>query len=140
MIKNQGIDLLPTQEVSTIYRQERNIAAAFQQIELRGDVTLFLVRGIAGKLWLKGNSRDLDRVRTIVKTKVLIIDAQRKKTDAALIIYIAVAGVMPLIINGDAELFSPCRINTEELEIFLYGEARVTMSCQNKVKITAIEE
>lgn len=121
---------------SCFNRRQRKIPAAFKQIEVLGDITLILVKGAAGMMLLKGNPVDLDRIKTIVQNNTLVIDARNKKTLCNLIACVSALSIIPLIINGDAELSSG-NTDCSDLEITLNGDARLKMDYEGKVTINA---
>ncbi|MBC7886791.1 MAG: DUF2807 domain-containing protein [Ferruginibacter sp.] len=125
---------------SAFDRKEINIGEAFQQVEVRGDVTLVLSNGPAGGLLLEGNQKDISGVKTILKNGQLVIDAAKKKSFAKLVVYIPAADIKSLIVYGAAEIFSSGKIKTPELEIILNGESFVTVNYEGIVKVTAGEE
>ena len=67
--------------------KEINITRKIRQIEVEGDVTVFLTNGPSDKLWLKGNLNDLDRVQIKGKNENLIVDAKKIKREANIFSY-----------------------------------------------------
>jgi len=117
--------------------KEVNIIESFNQVEVRGDAMVILTNGPAGKLWLYGNMNDLDCVQTSVKNEQLIINAEKKRRKSKFTIYIPIANIASLIINGDTEVFSSGTIKTNDLEILLKGTSLVSVKYLGRLKVFA---
>ena len=119
--------------------KEVNIMGWFHEVEVRGDVTVILTNGPAGKLWLNGNMDDLERVQTSVKNDQLRINAEMKRRKSKLTVYIPIASIASLIINGDTEVYSAGTIKTHDLEILLNGTSLVSVKYLGGLKVFAGE-
>ena len=119
--------------------KEVNIMGSFHQVEVRGDVLVFLTNGPAGKLWLTGSMDDLDRVQTSVKNERLVINADMKRRKSKLTLSIPVSTVTSLIIDGDTEVYSSGTIKTNDLEIVLDGTSLVSVKYLGRLKVLAGE-
>lgn len=119
--------------------KEINIMGWFHEVEVRGDVTVILTNGPAGKLWLNGSMDDLDRVQTSVKNERLIINAEMKRRKSKPTVYIPIVTVASLIINGDTEVYSSGTIKTNDLEIHLDGTSLVSVKYLGRLKVLAGE-
>ena len=115
--------------------KEINLSEIFQEIEIRGDITLILTNEPANKLLAKGNPKDLRRIKTTIKDRKLIVDARGKITFSKLIIYIPVINAALLVTNGETEIFSLGTIKSKELKIILNGDSRVSLNYEGKLKI-----
>ena len=119
--------------------KEVNIMGWFHEVEVRGDVTVILTNGPAGKLWLNGNMDDLERVQTSVKNERLSINADMKRRKSKLTVYIPIATIASLVINGDTEVYSSGTIKTNDLEILLNGTSLVSVKYLGRLKVFAGE-
>jgi hypothetical protein len=123
-------DRMPLTDVKEI-----KLSEIFQEIEIRGDITLILTNEPASKLLAKGNAKDLSRIKTTIKNGKLIIDAREKVTFSKLILYIPIVDADLLVTNGETEIFSLGTIKSKDLKIILNGDSRVSVNYEGKLKI-----
>ncbi len=116
--------------------KEINLPQRFQQIEILGDVTLYLTNETQNKLKLEGNPEDLTHVNVNVAAGTLTVNAS-KKVKSKLIIYVPVAGVSSLVVEGDSEIFSSGIVKTDALQIVLYGTSIVSVKYNGKLDVIA---
>ena len=115
--------------------KEIDLPETFQEIEIRGDVTLILTNEPTGKLLAKGNPKDLSRIKTTLKNQKLFIDAQKKSSFSKLTIYVPVTNAELLVTNGETEILSLGTIKSKDLEIILNGHSRISVNYTGKLKI-----
>jgi hypothetical protein len=115
--------------------KEIDLPEIFEEIEIRGDITLILTNEPASKLLVKGNPKDLSRIKTTLKNRKLLIDAQKKSSFSKLIIYIPVINADLLVTNGETEIFSLGTIMSKDLKIILNGDSRISVDYEGKLKI-----
>lgn len=118
--------------------REINLTGTFHLAEIRGDVTMILTNGPTDRLWLRGDLNDLDRVQATVKNENLVINAEKRKRRSKLTVYMSIAGLTSLIINGDSEIFSAGTIQARDLEILLDGTSLVSVKYLGTLKILAV--
>lgn len=99
---------------SPVERKEINITEIFQQIEVKGEISVILTSGPAGEIVLEGSANDISTVKVAVKQGRLIIDAEKKK-NCRLTVFVSVTNVTGLLIKRDATLFSFGKISVREL-------------------------
>jgi hypothetical protein len=126
-------------EKSAVAYQEINNSQAFENVEIRGKVTVILINSQSRDITLQGNSKDLDVVRTTEKEGALEINAEKKRTASKLIVYLPAASMHSLRVTGNAQIFSSGYINVDDLEIILNGDARVKVSCYGNLKVKPAE-
>lgn len=114
---------------------EINISQKFQEVEVRGNVTIILVNRYADKIWIKGNLIDLTYIETIVNKEKLVINAKRCKSSSGLTIYLPVTSIHSLVINDDAEIFSRGMITINDLQIILNGTSLVSLRYHGTLNI-----
>lgn len=92
-------------------RKEITIAKMYTEVEVKGDITVILTNAPAGDIMVEGNSNELSAVKATVKKGRLIIDAEKKKCNTKLTVFVSVNNVDTLIINREAEIFSFGKVN-----------------------------
>lgn len=137
--KESGASLIKSYSPKPNDHKEVNIMESFHQVEVRGDVVVILTNEPANKLWLNGDMADLDRVQTSVKNKQLRINAEMKRRKSKLTVYIPIATIASLIIDGDTEVYSSGTIKTHDLEILLNGTSLVSVKYLGGLKVIAGE-
>jgi|KBSSwiStaDraftv2_1062776.scaffolds.fasta_scaffold137548_2 hypothetical protein len=115
--------------------KEINLPEIFQEVEIRGDITVVLTNEPASKLLAKGNPKDLSRIKTTLKNRKLLIDAQKRSSFSKLTIYIPVRNADLLVTNGVTEIFSLGTIMSKDLKIILNGDSRVSVNYEGKLNI-----
>jgi hypothetical protein len=83
----------------------------------------------------KGNPKDLNHIKTTLKNRKLLIDAQGKISSSKLTIYIPVINAALLVTNGKTEIFSLGTIKPKDLKIILNGDSRISVNYEGKLKI-----
>ncbi|HEX5654765.1 MAG TPA: DUF2807 domain-containing protein [Chitinophagaceae bacterium] len=121
--------------VPFIDQKEVNLSGEYRQVETRGEITVVLVNEPAGRLLLTGNQKDLDCLKTSVNNQELIVDAEKKKSFTPLTLYLPVAGITSLVINGDAEIYSLGTIKADDLKITLNGVSQLAVTYEGRVKV-----
>ncbi len=109
-----------------------------QEAEILGDVTLILTNGPQNILTLKESSSAPGRIKLNIKNGRLIVDAL-KETGPKNIIYLSVAGVSSILMNGNSEIFSSGTIITNDLQIVLNGTSMVSVKYHGKLNVVAGE-
>jgi hypothetical protein len=115
--------------------KEINLSEVFQEIEVRGNITVILTNEPTSKLLAKGNPKDLNHIKTTLKNRKLLIDAQGKISSSKLTIYIPVINAALLVTNGKTEIFSLGTIKPKDLKIILNGDSRISVNYEGKLKI-----
>lgn len=87
-------------------RKEVVIQDYFVEVEVKGEITVILTTAPAGELMVEGNVLDVATVKTSVKKGRLIIEADKKKCNSKLTVFLSVTNVDTLIINRESEIFS----------------------------------
>jgi Putative auto-transporter adhesin, head GIN domain len=114
--------------------KEIDLPGVFQEIEIRGNITVILTNEPDSKLLAKGSPKDLSRIKTTLKDRKLLIDAQKKISFSKLTIYIPVTNADLLVTNGQTEIFSLGTIKSD-LKIILNGDSRISVDYTGKLKI-----
>lgn len=130
------IDSLSILNQSKSVTRAIDIDEKFQQVEIFGDVKVFLTNDAQRKLQLKGDESDLDNIKVKVRSGKLTIDAS-KKTRADIILYISVTDIYSLVAEGSSEIYSSGMINTNFLQITLNGTAMVSVKYIGKLNVIA---
>jgi hypothetical protein len=115
--------------------KEINLPEVFQEIEVRGDITLILTNEPVSKLLIKGNPKDLNRIKTTLINRKLLIDAQKRSSFSKLTVYIPVINADLLVTNGETEIFSLGTLKSKDLKIILNGHSRISVNYEGKLKI-----
>ena len=87
-------------------RKEIIISEYFLEVEVKGEITVILTSAPAGELMVEGNAIDVATVKTSVKKGRLIIEADKKRCNSKLTVFVSVTNVDTLIINRENEVFS----------------------------------
>lgn len=123
------------QSVLPADNKEMIISEKYQQVQVHGEVTIVLTNDPAGQLQFEGDARDIASVSTSVKKGKLVILADKKVTFSTLVVRVPVTGIMSLVVNGNAEIFSAGRIKIQKLEIMLNGAAFLAITYEGKLKV-----
>jgi len=119
-----------------VHKEIRN-SQAFENVEIRGDVTLVLTNEQRSDIQLQGNIMDMDMVTTVEKDNKLEITA--KKNASELIVFVPVNKMHSLKINGDAKVFSSGEIVVDDLVITLKGNSTVEVYHHGKLTVIPAE-
>ena len=115
-----------------VHKEIRN-SLAFENVEVRGDITLVLTNEQRSDIQLQGNIMDIDMVTTVEKDNKLEISA--KKNASELIVFVPANKMHSLKINGDAKVFSSGDITVEDLVITLKGDSIVKIYHHGKLTV-----
>ena len=116
--------------------REINNSQAFQNVEVRGDVVVFLTNEKTSDIMLQGEKRDIDAVITTEKDAKLEINATKTRFASKLIIYLPAAKMHSLIVTGDTRVFSSGDVLVDDLEITLKGNSMVKVYHYGKLTVT----
>ena len=112
-----------------------DLTESFNQIEVRGNVTIILRNDLERRLVFSGNPNDMKMVKTSYKNNKLIVDANRKRSYKKFTVYVPVSGIDLLATSGKTEILSSGTINADDLEILLNGSSLVTINYKGKLRI-----
>lgn len=121
---------------TVVAHKEINNSQAFENVEISGDVVLFLTNETRSDITLQGDDRDIKGVTTTEKDNKLEINIDRKKTSTKLIVYLPAAKIHSLKIIGDAKVFSTGDVLVDNLQITLKGNSIVKVYHYGKLTIT----
>jgi hypothetical protein len=121
---------------SIVVSHKEVTSQAFENVEVSGNVILFLTNEISSDITLQGDSKEIDAVTITEKNNKLEINVDRKKPISKLIVYIPAAKIHSLKINGDAKVFSTGDVVVDNLEITLKGNSIVKVYHYGKLTIT----
>ena len=119
-----------------VHKEIRN-SQAFENVEIRGDITLVLTNEQRSDIQLQGNLMDIDMVTTVEKDNKLEITA--KKNASEVIVFVPVNKMHSLKINGDAKVFSSGDIVVDDLVITLKGDSMVKVYHHGKLTVIPAE-
>jgi hypothetical protein len=111
----------------------------FENIEIKGDVTVILTNEQTRNIMVRGIDKDISLVTTTGNEKTLEINAEKKRTSSNLVIFLPVADMHSLKVIGDAKIFSSGNIAVDNLEIILNGNSMVRVYCYGSLKVTPAE-
>jgi hypothetical protein len=115
--------------------KEIDLPGVFQEIEIRGNITVILTNEPDSKLLARGNPKDLSRIKTTLKDQKLLIDAQKKISFSKLTIYVPVTNADLLVTKGQTEIFSLGTITARDLKIILNGDSKISVDYKGNLKI-----
>ncbi len=121
---------------TVVVHKEINNSQAFENVEISGDVVIFLTNETRSDITLQGDDRDIKGVTTTEKNNKLEINVDRKKTSTKLIVYLPAAKIHSLKIIGDAKVFSTGDVVVDDLQITLKGNSIVKVYHYGKLTIT----
>ena len=130
-VHGQANDYYPT----AVVHKEISDIRSLENIEISGDIILFLTNEKRSDIVLQGDSKDIDAVITSEEDSKLEIDATRAKAVSKLIVYIPAAKMHSLKITGDARIFSSGDIVVDDLEITLKGNSLVKVYHYGKLTV-----
>jgi hypothetical protein len=122
---------------SPVIQKEMKFETSFQSVRIDGDISIVLTNDPAGTLRAEGSEPTLNNIRYKVKNSELTIDAHRKNHLDKLTIYLSVATLKSMLVNGDANIFSTDIIKLENLQIWLNGITTVKVTTTGKVNVDA---
>ena len=121
---------------TVVVHKKINNSQAFENVEISGDVILFLTNETTSDITLQGDDRDIRGVTTTEKNNKLEINVDKKKTSTKLIVYLPAAKIHSLKIIGDAKVFSTGDVVVDDLQITLKGNSIVKVYHYGKLTIT----
>jgi len=130
-VHGQANDYNPT----VVAHKEINDTRSLENVEISGDVILYLTNEKSSDIVLQGDSRDIAAVITTENDNKLEINATRAKAVSKLIVYIPAARMHSLKITGDARIFSSGDIVVDDLEITLKGNSLVKVYHYGKLTV-----
>ncbi len=113
------------------------IGNPFENIIINGNIWVILTNKPAGTVTIEGDKNDVNKIRYRNKNNELVIDANRKKRAAQIIIYVSATMLRHMLINGDAQMSSTDIIKTDNLSIWLNGIVNVDIKIIGKVNVDA---
>ena len=116
--------------------KEIKLTEKFEEVQILGDVKLFLTNGSQDKLHLEGDPVDVDHVKVNIRNRKLLVNAE-SKTRSRLVISVPVTGIALLKVEGDSEIFSSGIVNTPLLQIILNGTSMVSVKYKGKLDVIA---
>ena len=96
-------------------RKEINITEVFNEVEVKGEITIILTAQPAGEITVEGNANDLNAVKASVKKGRLVIEADKRKCPSKMTVFVSANNVDTLIINKG--LLLPHTSTTSRLDI-----------------------
>ncbi len=113
------------------------IGNPFENIIINGNIWVILTNKPAGTVTIEGDKNDVNKIRYRNKNNELVIDANRKKRVAQIIIYVSATMLRHMLINGDGQISSTDIIKTDNLSIWLNGIVNVDIKIIGKVNVDA---
>jgi hypothetical protein len=129
----------PGEKKSTVIRKGISIGGPFQMVSIDGNISMILTNEPAGTLMLEGNEKDLNKVKYMVKSNELVIDAHKKNSANELTVYLSAATLKSMLVSGDVFISSTDTIKTENLQIWLNGNINVKVKTTGKISIEAYD-
>jgi Putative auto-transporter adhesin, head GIN domain len=120
-----------------VIQKEMKFNTRFQSVRIDGDISVILTNDPAGTLMAEGSEPTLNNIKFRVKNNELTIDAHKKNHLDKLTIYLSVARLKSMLVNGDANISSADIINSENLQIWLNGITTVKVTSTGKVNVDA---
>ena len=112
------------------------LAEKYQQVEVFGDVKIFLTNDATPKLQLKGEAADLESIKVKIKNGKLIVDAS-KVAGSEISIYMSITDVYLLEVDGSSQIYSAGIINITSLQISLNETSMASIKYNGKLKVIA---
>ncbi|MEP6950014.1 MAG: DUF2807 domain-containing protein [Ginsengibacter sp.] len=122
---------------SPVIQKELKFENPFQNVRIDGDISMILTNDPAGTLMVEGNEQTLNNIKYRVKNNELTIDAHKKNRLDKLTIYLSVATLKSMLINGDGDISSAEIIKSDNLQIWLNGITTVKVTTTGKVNVDA---
>lgn len=108
---------------------------ALENVEVRGDIIVFLTNDIRSDIILQGDNRDINAVSTIENNNKLEINATKVKSTSNLIVYLPAAKIHSLKMIGNAKVFSSGDVVVDDLAITLRGNSIVKVYHYGKLTV-----
>jgi hypothetical protein len=119
---------------TVVTHKEINHSQAFENVEVRGDIIVFLTNEKTDDIVLQGESRDITAVTMTETDNKLEINATKAKSKP--IVYLPAAKIHALKITGDAKVFSSGDVLVDDLAITLKGNSIVRVYHYGKLTVT----
>jgi hypothetical protein len=121
---------------TVVTHKEINNSQAFENVEVHGDIVVFLTNEKTREIILQGETRDVNAVTTTETDNKLEINATKAKSVSHLIVYLPAAKIHSLKITGNAKVFSSGDVLVDDLAITLKGNSIVKVYHYGKLTIT----
>jgi putative autotransporter adhesin-like protein len=118
-----------------IQSREVELLKAYTEVEVIGDVTIILTNNLEGKILFRGDPKEVEAAKAIIKNRKLIIHAHRKRSRNKFTVYLPVSTISSLITSGKTEVLSSGTIKTPNLEILLNGSSFVSVRYDGKLNV-----
>jgi putative autotransporter adhesin-like protein len=118
-----------------VAHKEINDTRSLENVEISGDVIVYLTNEKSSDIVLQGDSKDIAAVITTENDNKLEINAAKAKAASKLVVYIPSARMHSLKITGDARIFSSGDIVVDDLEITLKGNSMVKVYHYGKLTV-----
>jgi len=121
---------------TVVTHKEINRSPAFENVEVRGDIVVFLTNEKSDDVTLQGESKDVNAVTIAENDNTLEINATKAKSASNLVVYLPAAKIHSLKINGNAKVFSSGDVLVDDLAITVKGNSIVKVYHYGKLTIT----
>lgn len=122
---------------SPVIQKELRFENPFQSVRIDGDISMKLTNDPAGTLLVEGSEQTLNNIKYRVKNNELTIDAHKKNRFDKLTIYLSVATLKSMLVNGDGDISSAEIIKSDNLQIWLNGITTVKVTTTGKINVDA---
>jgi len=119
----------------TVVVHKEIASQAFENVEVRGDIIVFLTNEVRSDITLQGDNRDINAVTTTENNDKLEINATKVKSASHLIVYLPASKIHSLKINGNTKVFSSGDVVVDDLAITLRGNSIVRVYHYGKLTV-----
>lgn len=123
-----------------ILKREFKMDSAFQNIRIEGDISVVLTNAPAGSFIIEGKEIELNKIRPVVESNLLILDLNRKSIFEKLTLYLAAASLQTIQVNGDGNISSTDYIKSAHLHILLNGNIKVSVKTMGQLSFDTAED
>ena len=94
---------------------------------------MVLTNDPAGTVIVEGREKELNKIKTVFKNNILIIDVNRKNIFRKLTLYLSAITLRTIQLNGDANISSIEFIKSDHLHMLLNGKIKVKVNTMGQL-------
>ena len=133
-VERNRIPVLP------VIRKELKAGNGFQNVRIEGDISVILTNEPAGKVFIEGNQKDLNKIKTGFKNDIFVINVIRKNIFSKLTVYLSAITLQTIQLNGNLDISSNDYIKSQYLHLTLNGNINVKVKTMGEISIDSPDD
>lgn len=132
--------------IPTAYAQEKSFTHTPIMVEpdeikhlvVLDNIDVVLLENVPDEISVKVDDRVLDLLRVKISNQTLELSARKFSTDQRITVYVPVNGLESISLKGSAFITAKEVLNTDNLELYLSGAARIALRTSGKIKVKSL--